>query len=127
MEQVTTATTSRSHRAAARRREPSMGVSEAFYLRRARRARVPSPRFDDVRQPRDTSVYDELVLSASAVMCLLAVMFQTHPDGALIVAANRDERFARPAEPVQVLRAAAPRVPGPTSRRRQRSKHPRRR
>lgn len=37
-------------------------------------------------------------------MCLLAVLFQVHPDAPLVVAANRDEWFARPAEPMGVLR-----------------------
>lgn len=38
-------------------------------------------------------------------MCLLAVLFQVHPDAPLVVAANRDEWLARPAEPMRVLRA----------------------
>lgn len=37
-------------------------------------------------------------------MCLLAVLFQVHPDAPLVVAANRDEWLARPAEPMRVLR-----------------------
>lgn len=37
-------------------------------------------------------------------MCLLAVLFQVHPDAPLVVAANRDEWLARPAEPLGVLR-----------------------
>lgn len=37
-------------------------------------------------------------------MCLLAVLFQVHPDAPLVVAANRDEWLARPAEPMGVLR-----------------------
>jgi uncharacterized protein with NRDE domain len=45
-------------------------------------------------------------------MCLLAVVFQVHPEAPVVIAANRDERFARPAEPVQVLRPADPRVLG---------------
>lgn len=45
-------------------------------------------------------------------MCLLAVLFRAHPEAPLVIAANRDERFTRPAEPMQVLRPAAPRVLG---------------
>lgn len=37
-------------------------------------------------------------------MCLLAVLFQVHPDAPLVVAANRDEWLERPAEPMRVLR-----------------------
>jgi uncharacterized protein with NRDE domain len=36
-------------------------------------------------------------------MCLLAVIFRAHPDAPLVVAANRDELYARPAEPMTVL------------------------
>lgn len=39
-------------------------------------------------------------------MCTLAVLFQAHPAGPLIVAANRDEWLARPAAPWGVLREA---------------------
>jgi len=45
-------------------------------------------------------------------MCLLAVLFRVHPETPLVIAANRDERFTRPAQPMQVLRPAAPRVLG---------------
>lgn len=45
-------------------------------------------------------------------MCLLAVLFQVHPETPLVIAANRDERLTRPAQPMQVLRPAAPRVLG---------------
>ncbi|MBI5366285.1 MAG: NRDE family protein [Planctomycetes bacterium] len=45
-------------------------------------------------------------------MCLLAVLFHVHPDSPLVVAANRDEWLARPAEPLQVLRREEPRVLG---------------
>jgi uncharacterized protein with NRDE domain len=38
-------------------------------------------------------------------MCLLAVLFQVHPDAPLVVAANRDELLDRPASPFGVLRA----------------------
>ena len=37
-------------------------------------------------------------------MCTLAVLFQAHAAGPLVVAANRDEWLARPAAPFQVLR-----------------------
>jgi uncharacterized protein with NRDE domain len=39
-------------------------------------------------------------------VCTLAVLFQAHPAGPLVVAANRDEWLARPAGPLQVLRQA---------------------
>jgi uncharacterized protein with NRDE domain len=45
-------------------------------------------------------------------MCLLTVLFHVHPEAPVVIAANRDERYARPAEPMQVLRAAAPRILG---------------
>jgi uncharacterized protein with NRDE domain len=45
-------------------------------------------------------------------MCLLAVVFRVHPAAPLVIAANRDERLARPAEPMQVLRPTAPRILG---------------
>lgn len=45
-------------------------------------------------------------------MCLLAVLHRAHPESPLIVAANRDEFLARPAAPLGVLRASAPRVLG---------------
>lgn len=37
-------------------------------------------------------------------MCLLTVLFRVHPEAPLVVAANRDERLDRPAEPMRVLR-----------------------
>src|SRR5947208_1055522 len=45
-------------------------------------------------------------------MCLLAVFHKVHPEAPLILAANRDERLARPAEPMAVLRPEGPRVLG---------------
>jgi uncharacterized protein with NRDE domain len=45
-------------------------------------------------------------------MCLLTVLFRVCPEAPAVVGANRDERYARPAEPMQVLRPAAPRVLG---------------
>ncbi len=45
-------------------------------------------------------------------MCLLIVLFQEVPDAPLIVAANRDERYDRPAEVMTVLRPGAPRILG---------------
>jgi uncharacterized protein with NRDE domain len=45
-------------------------------------------------------------------VCLLIVLAQTHPDFPLIVAANRDELFDRPAVPMTVLREAGPRILG---------------
>jgi uncharacterized protein with NRDE domain len=45
-------------------------------------------------------------------MCLLAVLFRTHPEAPLVVAANRDEWLERPAKPMQVLRPTAPRILG---------------
>jgi len=45
-------------------------------------------------------------------MCLLAVLWHAHPDAPLVVAANRDEWLARPAGPMQVLRANGPRTLG---------------
>lgn len=45
-------------------------------------------------------------------MCLLIMLAQTHPDFPLIVAANRDEQFDRPAVPMTVLHEAGPRVLG---------------
>ena len=37
-------------------------------------------------------------------MCLLVVVSRMVPEWPLIVAANRDEQYARPADPVTVLR-----------------------
>ncbi len=45
-------------------------------------------------------------------MCLLVVLSRTHPDFPLVVAANRDELFERPALPMTVLRDAGPRILG---------------
>lgn len=45
-------------------------------------------------------------------MCLLVVLFRMHPDAPLIVAANRDELLARPADAMSVLEASRPRVLG---------------
>jgi uncharacterized protein with NRDE domain len=45
-------------------------------------------------------------------VCLLIVLAQMHPDIPLIVGANRDELFDRPAQPMMVLREAGPRVLG---------------
>src|SRR5207249_12176182 len=45
-------------------------------------------------------------------MCLLAVFFHAHPEAPVVIAANRDERYARAAEAMQVLRASAPRILG---------------
>ena len=45
-------------------------------------------------------------------MCLLIALFQVVDDAPLIIAANRDERFARPAVTMTVLRDRDPRVLG---------------
>ncbi|HKD89611.1 MAG TPA: NRDE family protein [Streptosporangiaceae bacterium] len=45
-------------------------------------------------------------------MCLLIAMFGMVPDAPLQVAANRDERFDRPAVPITVLRERQPRILG---------------
>jgi uncharacterized protein with NRDE domain len=45
-------------------------------------------------------------------MCLLVVAFAIDPARPLVVGANRDERFARPAVPITVLRPAGPRILG---------------
>ena len=45
-------------------------------------------------------------------MCLLIVLAQTQPGLPLVVAANRDERFDRPAVALSVLREAGPRTLG---------------
>ena len=45
-------------------------------------------------------------------MCLLVVLSRTHPDFPLVVAANRDELFDRPAVPMAVLRDRDPRILG---------------
>jgi uncharacterized protein with NRDE domain len=45
-------------------------------------------------------------------MCLLALVHRLHPRWPLIVAANRDEWLTRPAEPMQALAEAEPRILG---------------
>jgi uncharacterized protein with NRDE domain len=45
-------------------------------------------------------------------VCLLIALFQEVPDAPLIVAANRDERYDRPAVAMTVLRDTAPRILG---------------
>ena len=53
-------------------------------------------------------------------VCLLIALSRVIPDVPLLVAANRDERYDRPAQPVTVLRgggAADPRRPGRGGRR----------
>lgn len=45
-------------------------------------------------------------------MCLLVALFHTREDAPLVVAANRDEQIARPAESMAVLRESGPRVLG---------------
>jgi uncharacterized protein with NRDE domain len=45
-------------------------------------------------------------------VCLLIVLAQTHPDVPLVVGANRDEFYERPAVAMSVLRERAPRVVG---------------
>src|SRR5690242_5058044 len=45
-------------------------------------------------------------------MCLLAVLFQVHPDAPLVLAANRDEVLDRPARAMEVLSPAEPRILG---------------
>jgi uncharacterized protein with NRDE domain len=45
-------------------------------------------------------------------VCLLIVLSRIHPDYPLMVAANRDELLARPAEPMVVIRDDAPRILG---------------
>ena len=45
-------------------------------------------------------------------VCLLIALFQVLPDAPLIVAANRDERYDRPAVAMTVLREARPRILG---------------
>ncbi len=46
------------------------------------------------------------------IVCLLVALFQEVPGAPLIVAANRDERYDRPAVPMTVLRDTAPRILG---------------
>jgi uncharacterized protein with NRDE domain len=45
-------------------------------------------------------------------VCLLVVLHRLQPEAPLVVAANRDEFFARPATAMTVLRSAAPRILG---------------
>jgi uncharacterized protein with NRDE domain len=45
-------------------------------------------------------------------VCLLIALSRTVPGTPLLVAANRDELYARPAEPITVLRGEAPRILG---------------
>ena len=45
-------------------------------------------------------------------VCLLIALFGVVPDVPLLIAANRDEMYQRPADPVTVLRAAKPRILG---------------
>jgi uncharacterized protein with NRDE domain len=45
-------------------------------------------------------------------MCLLIAAFRVQPGAPLVVAGNRDEWLARPANPMEVLRAKGPRVLG---------------
>ena len=45
-------------------------------------------------------------------MCLLIALSRTVPGTPLLVAANRDELYARPAEPITVLRGERPRILG---------------
>ena len=45
-------------------------------------------------------------------MCLLIALFGTVPGVPLLIAANRDELYQRPADPMTVLRGAQPRILG---------------
>jgi hypothetical protein len=45
-------------------------------------------------------------------MCLLAILFRAVPDAALVVGANREEFYARPGEPPQILDGCVPAVAG---------------
>jgi uncharacterized protein with NRDE domain len=45
-------------------------------------------------------------------VCLLAVLFRSHPELPLVIGANRDERLDRPATAMAVLRGRNPRVLG---------------
>ncbi len=53
-----------------------------------------------------------MVASRAATMCLLIALHRTHPEAALIIAANRDELLARPATPMTVLQESGPRILG---------------
>jgi uncharacterized protein with NRDE domain len=46
------------------------------------------------------------------VVCLLIALFGVVPDVPLLIAANRDEMYQRPANPITVLRATQPRILG---------------
>ena len=45
-------------------------------------------------------------------VCLLIALFGVVPDVPLLIAANRDEMYQRPADPITVLRATQPRILG---------------
>ena len=45
-------------------------------------------------------------------VCLLIALFGVVPDVPLLIAANRDEMYQRPADPITVLRATRPRILG---------------
>ena len=45
-------------------------------------------------------------------VCLLIALFGVVPDAPLLIAANRDEMYQRPADPITVLRATRPRILG---------------
>lgn len=49
---------------------------------------------------------------ASPAVCLLIVLSRCHRQSPLVVAANRDELYERPAVPMTVLQPAAPRILG---------------
>jgi uncharacterized protein with NRDE domain len=46
------------------------------------------------------------------LVCLLIALFGVVPDVPLLIAANRDEMYQRPADPITVLRATQPRILG---------------
>ena len=46
------------------------------------------------------------------VVCLLIALFGVVPDVPLLIAANRDEMYQRPADPITVLHATQPRILG---------------
>ena len=45
-------------------------------------------------------------------MCTIIALHQVHPEYPLIIAANRDEYYARPATGLQVLAAGPPAIVG---------------
>ncbi len=53
-----------------------------------------------------------LQIDKERTVCLLTILFSVHPEAPVVVAGNRDERYARPAKPLQALQPAAPRVLG---------------